>query len=397
MTAMERADRFAREHLPARDAMPDLIFELPELRYPARLNAIVRLLDQRVAAGDGARRCLMAPDGTAWSYLEVLQAANRVAHVLVEDLGVVPGTRVLLRAPNTPMLAVCWIAVLKAGAIAVTTMPLYRSAELRHMIEKARVTVALCDVRLRDELERAIEDGHGVRLAVFGTDAADGIETRMQAKPDTFENADTDAEDVALIGFTSGTTGSPKAAMHFHRDLLATCDTFAAKVLRPAAGDVFCGSPPLGFTFGLGGLLLFPLYAGATALLLEKAGPEELLRAVETHGVTTLFTAPIAYRAMTNMADRFRIGSLRSCVSAGETLPKPVWDGWHAKTGLKIIDGIGSTEMLHIFISSPLDEIKPGVDRPRRSRVPRRDSRRRRAAGAPRRDRSTGRQRPDGL
>ncbi|HEV7179628.1 MAG TPA: AMP-binding protein [Candidatus Baltobacteraceae bacterium] len=353
-------DRFTAEHLPPPDQMPDLRFELPQLQYPHSLNAAQRLLDRHIDEGNGHRRCIVAPGGTNWTYDGLAHRANRIARVLVDECGVGPGTRVLLRAPNSPMLAACWFAVLKAGGVAVTTMPLYRSSELRYMIEKARVSVALCDARLADELATACAGNGDVRIVLFETDAPDGLEARMAAKPAAFKNAATAAEDIALIGFTSGTTGTPKAAMHSHRSIMATCDTFGTLVLRPQAEDLFCGSPPLGFTFGLGGLLLFPLHAGAAALLLEKAGPEELLRNAAEFGVTTLFTAPIAYRAMTAMSQKYDIRTLRTCVSAGETLPKPVWDAWHAQTGIKIIDGIGSTEMLHIFIASPVENVRSG-------------------------------------
>jgi 2-aminobenzoate-CoA ligase len=280
--------------------------------------------------------------------------------VLVDDLGIVSGNRVLLRAPNTPMLAACWFAVLKAGAIAVTTMPLYRATELRHMMEKAQIKHALCDVRLRDELEAAAAAFGGLQTLYFNDDGADALESLMDRKHPHFDNVDTAAEDVAIVAFTSGTTGTPKAAMHYHRDLVATCETYGKRVLRPHRDDLFCGSPPLAFTYGLGGLLLFPLFTGAATLLLEKCGPSELLEAIDRFGVTTLFTAPIAYRAMTNSDEKHDISSLRTCASAGETLPKAIWEAWHAKTGLKILDGIGSTEMLHIFVGSPQDEVVPG-------------------------------------
>ncbi len=353
-------DRFAEDRLPPPERMPAVL--LDGLDYPERLNAAARLLDRQVAAVGARRPCILAPGGEPWSYGRLLETANRIARALVDDLALEPGNRVLLRAPNTPLLAACWFAVLKAGGVAVTTMPLYRAGELRFMMEKAQVKHALCDLRLRDELERACEPHRGVRVAYFGgaTTEMTSLERLAAGKPDGFENVETDAEDVALIAFTSGTTGRPKAAMHYHRDVLAICDTYCARVLQPSSDDVFCGSPPLGFTFGLGGLLLFPLYAGAATLLLEKAGPNELLSAIEEFGVTTLFTAPLAYRAMAAALGGRDISTLRSCVSAGETLPKAVWEEWHAKTGLKILDGIGSTEMLHIFVGSPQADVCAG-------------------------------------
>ncbi|HEX4013666.1 MAG TPA: AMP-binding protein [Candidatus Cybelea sp.] len=354
-------DPFAEERLPPPGEMPELRFELPEFQYPRRLNAATSLLDERVAGRENAR-CILAPGGLHWSYAELLATANRIAGVLVDDLGLEPGNRVLLRAPNSPMLAACWYAVLKAGGIAVTTMPLYRANELRFMMEKAQVKHALCDVRLRADLESACRDYGGLRTLYFGEDVhpIESLEHRMRAKSEAFTNVETAAEDVAIIAFTSGTTGTPKAAMHFHRDMVAICDGYGTRVLQPRESDIFCGSPPLAFTFGLGGILLFPLYAGAAALLLEKAGPAELLDAISSHGVTTVFTAPVAYRAMAARAHEFDLSTLRTCVSAGETLPRAVGEQWRERTGLSILDGIGSTEMLHIFVGSPLDEVRPG-------------------------------------
>lgn len=353
-------DRFAEERLPGPEQMPEFVFDLPALNYPANLNAVEYFVDRHVRRGDGARRCIVSPSGVEWTYHDLYRTANQIAHVLVDDFGVVPGTRVLLRAPNTPMLAACWAAVLKAGAIAVTTMPLYRATELRNIVEKARVTLALCDARISEELMKACGENANVRIGLFETDAGDGIEARMRGKSPEFPNIATAAEDVAIIGFTSGTTGTPKAAAHYHRDLLATCDSYGAEVLRLTPDDLVCGSPPLGFTFGLGGLLLFPLYIGAATLLVEKAPPEDLLRYIDRFGVTAVFTAPIAYRAMTTLCESYDVSTLRVCVSAGETLPKPVFDGWFERTGLRILDGIGSTEMLHIFIGSPQDRVRSG-------------------------------------
>jgi 2-aminobenzoate-CoA ligase len=353
-------DTFAEDRLPSSSLMPEFRFTLPELRYPERFNATHVFLDRHVAAGNGGRRCLLAPGADPWTYADLLTASNNIARVLVEDLGVQPGNRVLLRAPNTPMLVACWFGVLKAGAIAVTTMPLYRAGELRYMMEKAQVKHALCDVRLRGELDAACEAYGGVKTLCFGGDAGDELESLMRRKSGSFDAVETAGEDVALIAFTSGTTGQPKAAMHFHRDLLATCDSYGRYVLQLHEDDLICGSPPLAFTFGLGGLALFPLAAGASTLLLEKAGPDELLRAIDEHKATTLFTAPIAYRTMCGSADKYDVASLRACVSAGETLPKPVWDAWYDKTALKILDGIGSTEMLHIFVGSPQREVRAG-------------------------------------
>lgn len=357
MAGSAHVDTFAARSLPPPEQWPDLIFTLPELEYPERLNCAARLLDRHVEEGNGGRRCIVAP-GVTWTYQDLFHAANRIARVLTEDLGVVPGNRVLLRAPNTPMMAACWFAVMKAGAIAVTTMPLYRATELRNIIEKAQIRHALCDARLGDDLREATADAQGFQTLYFSTG---DLEERMQGKPGTFETVQTYAQDVAIIGFTSGTTGTPKAAMHFHRDILATCDSYGTHVLRANKDDLFTGSPPLGFTFGLGGILLFPLHIGASTLLLEKAAPEPLMQAIAEFKVNAVFTAPVAYRAMCDMISKYDVSSLRICVSAGETLPLATWQKWHELTGLKIMDGIGSTEMLHIFVGSPQDAIVAGA------------------------------------
>lgn len=356
MGASAYVDMFTADCLPPRDRWPDLVFSLPELQYPERLNCATRLLDRHIEEGNGARRCIVAP-GLVWSYQDLYNAANRIAHVLTEDLGVVPGNRVLLRAPNTPMMAACWFAVMKAGAVAVTTMPLYRATELRNIIEKAQVRHALCDARLADDLRAATEGNAGFQTLYFNSG---DLEERMQGKPQKFDAVRTYAEDVAIVGFTSGTTGKPKAAMHFHRDIMATCDSYGKYVLQADKDDLFTGSPPLGFTFGLGGILLFPLHVGASTLLLEKAPPEPLMQAIEEYKVSVVFTAPVAYRAMADMVTKYDISSLRKCISAGETLAQPTWQTWYERTGIKIMDGIGSTEMLHIFIGSPDSEIVGG-------------------------------------
>ncbi|MDX3583506.1 AMP-binding protein [Streptomyces europaeiscabiei] len=355
-------DTFARDRLPPPDQWAELSFELPELRYPDRLNAAAELLD----GGDPGRPVFRTPAGEVWTYGELRVRVDRVAHTLTSALGVVPGNRVLLRGPTTPWLAACWLAVLKAGAVAVTVLAQQRPQELATICELARVSHALCDTRHVDDLTKA--DVPGLRITTFGGDGPDdplvpGPPTANVARG-PYEAVDTAADDVALIAFTSGTTGRPKGCVHFHRDVLAIADTFSKHVLRPRADDVFAGSPPLGFTFGLGGLVVFPMRAGASALLLEQAGPGQLLPAVAEHGVSVLFTAPTAYRAMLgelNGSDGYDVSSLRRCVSAGENLPEATWRAWHERTGLRIINGIGATELLHIFISAADDGIRPGT------------------------------------
>ena len=353
-------DTFARDHLPPRDLWPDLLLD-GEFAYPPRLNCAVELLDETIAAGHGDRILFHTSEGTQ-TYRAFATEVNRIAHVLVDDLGLVPGNRVLLRGPNTPRLAACWFAVVKAGGICVTTMPLLRAYELTYTVEKARVSHALCDARFRDELDKTLGQTDLLQhVCDYLSEADDGLEARMADKPGTFEAVDTAADDVVLIGFTSGTTGKAKATMHFHRDVLAICDAFPKSCLDVSADDVFTGSPPFAFTFGLGGDLLFPMRIGASCALIEKPSVESVLQTIHEHGATVCFTSPTAYRAMLGRLDEFDLSSLRQCVSAGEPLPAPTFHAWHEATGLKIIDGIGSTEMLHIFISAPEDAIKPGT------------------------------------
>ena len=351
-------DTFASDNLPPREAWPDLVFDLPELQYPERLNAAKALLDDMTEGEAGGRPCIHTGDGV-WSYRDLLEKANRIARVLVEDMGLVPGNRVLLRAANTPMLIATWFGVLKAGGVVVATMPMLRASELAVIVDKARISHALTDTRLVEELESARTDLPVLsNVMTFGPDGE--LEGRMETKSPDFETVDTAAEDVALIAPTSGTTGEPKGCMHLHRDILAVCDTFALHILDPQPDEIFTGTPPLGFTFGLGGLVLFPMRFGASTVPIERPGPEALLEAIEAHGVTTVSTAPTAYRALLDMSDEADLSSLRKCVSAGETLPRATSDAWFECTGHRIIDGLGSTEMLHIFISAAGEDIRPG-------------------------------------
>ncbi len=355
-------DTFARDNLPPREQWPEFPVLLPELEYPERMNAATMLLDRAVERGWADRLAVAAPDGLRWTYAELLARANRIARVLTEDLGLVPGNRVLLRAPNSPMHAACWFAVLKAGGIAVGTMPLLRARELTDIVTKARISHALCDHRLAAELDAARQACPMLRtVAMFGAGVADDLDALAAGKPATFGNVDTAADDTALIAFTSGTTGRPKGTMHFHRDLVAACDCWPRSTLRASPDDLFTGSPPLAFTFGLGGLLLFPLSIGAATLLIERPSPDTLLPAVAGHRVGVLVTAPTAYRSMAVEAKQYDLSSLRKCVSAGEALPASTRKLWKEATGIEIIDGIGATEMFHIFISHDEAHAKPGA------------------------------------
>jgi 2-aminobenzoate-CoA ligase len=355
-------DTFARDNLPPRAQWPDFLFELPELKYPERMNCVVELLDRWIAAGWGDRPCLISPAETL-TYAQLAERVNRIANVLTRSLGLMPGHRVLLRGPNSPMMVAAYLAVVKAGAIVVATMPLLRAKEIAYPTAKAKIRLALCDHRLAEEMEKARSLAPELeRVVYWGSGASDALETLM-ATPgyETFVPCDTASDDVCLIAFTSGTTGEPKGTMHFHRDMLATCDSYGRYVLRAQASDRFIGSPPLAFTFGLGGLVLFPLRVGAASILIEKASPDDLLAAIEKFRATIAFTAPTAYRAMLARLREHDMSSLRKCVSAGEALPKATFDAWLAATGIKILDGIGATEMLHIFIGSPEEEIRPGA------------------------------------
>ncbi|MEV8312302.1 AMP-binding protein [Streptomyces flavidovirens] len=352
-------DTFPRDQLPPAHQWPQLLLDRPELRYPDRLNCGAELLDRTVERFGPDRPVFRTAAGEVWTYGELLGRADRIAHVLTTDLGVVPGNRVLLRGPTTPWLAACWLAVMKAGAVAVTVLAQQRASELATMCEIARVGHALCDVRAVDDLVKA--EVPGLRITAYGGDAPDDLLRAAAGKPSRYAAVQTSADDVALIAFTSGTTGRPKGCMHFHRDVLAIADTFSRHVLKPERDDVFTGSPPLGFTFGLGGLVIFPMRAGASALLLEQAGPRQLLPALARHRVSVLFTAPTAYRAMLDDLGGYDLSALRRCVSAGENLPAATWRAWYERTGLRLINGIGATELLHIFISAADEAVRPGT------------------------------------
>jgi 2-aminobenzoate-CoA ligase len=356
------SDSFPRDNLPPSESWPTLDLAAAGLAYPERLNVVTELLDRHVAEARGERTAIISGE-LRWSYADLADRVNRIANVLVRDLGLVPGNRVLLRSANTPMMVAAYLAVLKAGGVAVATMPMLRAGELTYPIRKAKIALALCDAALVADLEAAQAQAPELaRIVTWGGDAADSLDPLMrQPGYERFDAADTAADDVCLIGFTSGTTGEPKGTMHFQRDLLAICDCYGARVLKADPDDRFIGSPPLAFTFGLGGLVLFPMRIGAAMVLPEKTAPPDLIDAIERYRATVCFTAPTAYRAMLDRLDGRDISSLRICVSAGEALPKPTFDAWLAKTGLPPMDGIGATEMLHIFIAAPREAIRPGA------------------------------------
>ena len=359
-------DRFVAERLPPPGQRARLLFGLPELQFAEQINCVTELLDRHVAHANGERLAVLghAPDGTPirWSYAELQAQANRIANVLIERLGLVPGNRVLLRGANSPMLAACWLGVVKAGGIAVGSMPLLRARELTGIVAKAQISHALVDARLADELTAALAACPSLTQVLHFNGAADaGLEAAMQAHAGEFQNVPTAAEDTCLIAFTSGTTGVPKAAVHDHRDVMAACACWPQHVLRAQPDDRVIGSPPLAFTFGLGGLLLFPLSIGAACVLVEKASPDALPQAIASHRATVCYTSPTAYRAMALQPVQHDLSSLRKCVSAGEALPAGTRQLWKSRTGIELIDGIGSTEMLHIFISATEAQARGGA------------------------------------
>ncbi|MEU1075901.1 MULTISPECIES: AMP-binding protein [unclassified Streptomyces] len=374
-------DTFVQDHLPPPALQPDTLLDLPTLRFPPRLNCATELLDGPVGAADrSGRLAVLSPHGVRWTYAELHATVSRIAHVLTEDMGLVPGNRVLLRGTNTPMTVAIWLAVVRAGGVVVATMPLLRAKELAYVIDKARITHALCESALSAELEAARTDGSAPRTMYYpgatpddtdpgatrdGTDpgAGAGLEEAMARHPGRFSPADTAATDPCLIAFTSGTTGMPKATVHSHRDVMAVCRSFPQHTLRATSDDRFIGTPSLAFTYGLGGLLLFPLHIGASVVLLDRASPRHLARAIDEFRATVCFSGPTAYRAMCMDPAPYRLSSLRECVSAGEPLPPVTRKMWKQRTGHDLIDGLGSTEMLHIFIAMRGDEAatRPGA------------------------------------
>ncbi|CAM4232416.1 AMP-binding protein [Kerstersia similis] len=371
MEVSAHVDTFARDNLPPQDTWP-VMLDSPDTRYAARLNCAVELVDRHISEGRGENIALrwQNHDGThaAMNYRELQALTNRMARVLIDDMKLVPGNRILLRGANHPLMAAAWLAAVKAGLVTVPTMPLLRAKELKQVIEKAQISAMLCDARLAEEAEYCRTPGHEhyceslQQICFFNQPGTESLEARAAAQPDdTFTACDTAADDVCLIAFTSGTTGMPKGCMHFHRDVLAMCDLFAHHILQPGPDDIFCGTPPLAFTFGLGGLLCFPLRVGASVVLAEKLSPASLLQTVQDFRVSIVFTAPTFYRQMAALAGNYDLSSLRRCVSAGEALPDATRQLWKEASGIEMIDGIGGTEMIHVFISSRPETVRRGA------------------------------------
>lgn len=370
---MERSahrDSFARDSLPPLEQWPELMLDSPDVAYPARLNCAAELVDYWVQNGSGERIALRWADNGqphALTYRELMVLTNRIAHVLVDDMGLIPGNRLLLRGPNNAMMAASWLAAVKAGLVTVPTMPLLRSGELKKIMDKAQVHAVVCDSRLADEVEFCRQPNHPdycealAQVRYFSDKGPQGLEALAAGKPDHFDVCDTAIDDVCLVAFTSGTTGRPKGCMHFHRDVLAMCDTFSRHVLQLNADDIVCGTPPLAFTFGLGGLLCFPLRVGASAVLAEKLTPDALLQLVDDFAATITFSPPTFYRQMANVASKYKLSSLKKSVSAGEALPDATRQLWKRATGIEMIDGIGGTEMIHVYVSSPPERARRGA------------------------------------
>lgn len=359
LTASAHIDTFCRDNLPAAHLWPTL--NTQGFSYPKRINVAWELTDKMVEQGFGDHTALIG-NGRRRTYKELTDWSNRLAHALVEDYGVKPGNRVLIRSANNPAMVACWLAATKVGAVVVNTMPMIRAGEITKVVDKAQITFALCDTRLMDEIIECAKNSAYLKH-VIGFDGTANFDAELDRvalnKPVQFDCVQTGADDVALLGFTSGTTGEPKATMHFHRDLLMIADGYAKEVLKVTSDDIFVGSPPIAFTFGLGGLAIFPLRFGAAATLLEKATPVDMIEIIETYQATVCFTAPTAYRAMLAAMDQGAdLSSLRVAISAGETLPKAIFDEWLEKTSKPILDGIGATEMLHIFISNHIEDLQ---------------------------------------
>lgn len=360
LTPSSHVDTFARDNLPPQELWPTFEFTIPEVQYPDRLNAATALIDEPTQKFGGDRVALVTPEGESWTYAQLLARANQIAHVFVEDYGIVPGNRIMLRAPNNPMLVAAWLATLKVGAVVVTTMPLLRNKEVAELIALTQPALAVVDHRFVKGIEVAAAESE-LTVIVYNGEGEQDLVRLMATKPETFQNVETAADDVALLGPTSGTTGQPKATMHFHRDILANADTFARFLVQPTPEDRWACSAPFAFTFGLGCLVVFPLYFGSSSLLTEMLPPVQLAEAAQEAGVTIMATAPTAWRAILKEGKGDLLSHLRIGISAGEHLPQPTWEAVYRETGLKLLNGLGGTELLHVYLASAGDDIKPGA------------------------------------
>ena len=358
-----QTDRFVHDGMPLPEQRPEMCYDLPELQIAQQANLVdvlLRRIDERGLMG----KVFLCSDKIALSYADASDRINRIAQVLTEDFGLVPGNRVLLRGGNSIGMALAWLGVVKAGLIAVATMPLLRAKELGEVIEKAQVTLALCDATLLDELRLAKTQAKPLTTIVpFNLMNEPGSLAVLATQKDGhFKACQTASDDVALMAFTSGTTGKPKAVVHTHRDVLAACEAWPRHILRATADDIVMGSPPLAFTFGLGGLLLFPMWAGASVYFPAISyTPEAMVKLINETRATIVYTAPTFYRQMAAFAKQLGTPTLRICVSAGEALPDATRQLWKEATGIEMLDGIGATEMFHIFISSKPNDVRRGA------------------------------------
>src|SRR5437764_7782999 len=351
-------DRFIKDRLPPPELLPEFRFDLAELQYPERLNAATELLK-----GGAMDAQAVVNEHGRWSYKDLDDLSGRIARLLVDQEGLIPGNRVLLRGPNGYTIFAAWLGVLKAGGVVVATVPLLRPGEMATVIERAQISHAIVDSRFIGDFRQAVEQTHSIKHIVkYDGDYGNGeLETRT-ASLQPLPAADTGRDDPCIIAFTSGTTGVPKGCVQFHRDILAPCDTFAKHLVAPKPGDVFLTSAPMAFTFGLGITPMFPLRFGAASATTEQGGPEKLLEAIAKFGVTHLGTAPTAYKSMLSQPNLdAALKTLRYCISAGEHLPQALWRAWKERTGIAITDGIGATEMMHIFVSAAADDVRPGA------------------------------------
>lgn len=358
-----QTDRYVHDRLPPREQWPEFRYELPELQVPEQVNVVTHLFDAARANGWADRLLLRAPDRTL-TYAEAEAEVNRMAEMLMNDFKLETGNRVLLRGSNSVPMALAWLAVVKAGLTVVPTMPLLRAKELGQIIEKARPALAVCEAHLLKEMVPATQDATDrLPLLVFGdAERPDGMEQRALRHSPDYAGCATAADDIALLAFTSGTTGQPKAVITLHRDIVAYCGTWPRHVLRATPDDIVTGSPPLAFTFGTGGLLIFPMYAGASVYFPSgRYNPESMVRKMRDNGVTICYTAPTFYRQMAPYAQALGIPSLRICVSAGEALPDSTRQIWKEATGIEMLDGIGGTEMWHIYVSAAGADVRPGA------------------------------------
>ena len=360
--ASGHVDTFARDNLPPKSLWPEMDYGvLPELAaYPSRINAGTVLIDE-MAQGAQAERPAIYYGEALWSYRTLLENANRIASVMTDRFGLVPGGRVLVRSSNHPTLVAACLGVLKAGGVVIPTMPVMRERELAYVLDKARVGFAICDARLSADLLVAAKASKSLEnVVLFGSDEPDGLEALMAEASPEFRNADTAADDVALIGFTSGSTGTPKGTVHFHRDLLAVADTFPKYLFGLTPDDIVCGSPQIAFLYGFCAFITDALRFGASSVLLERGTPRDLLEAIEGYEATVCFSTPSGYKQMLDIAEGYDLGSLRACIAGGEPLEPSVFRGWRERTGVEIINGLGISELLHIFISASGEEIRPG-------------------------------------